>query len=292
MSARLKLALTAAGGLVPRMVFGNYAGVGNNVKATRELARLRRAFAASPAGMPATDVASGARFLSEKGYLLLQSPYDPELMRRIQRQYRAVVEDPAHSVAPATAMPTYRHVKDPIHCIPELHELINEQISAILVSHYGCYFKVGHVRAWRTYHVPGVGAGEDVYSNTWHTDQCPVTSLRLFVYLSDEVTRNSGAFQFQSKPETAEIVRSPGYLSRSIIVGKAKALVQDPTRIKYFEGGLGSACFCNVQVCLHRAGVPGPGTMRDVAQFYLAPSDRPLEPDWHRKLPVDRGVMM
>ena len=293
MSARLKLAVTAAKGLVPRMVFGNYAGVSNNVGPKRELARLQRSYrqAVPLNGHVADAIAADAAFLREQGYLVLRQPIDRALMEPIQQQYRAVIEDPRYSTAPSTPVPTYRSLVDPMRHMPGLRFLITEDIRRMLVAHYGCHFRIKHVRAWRTYHVPNVALGQEVYSNTWHTDQFPVTSLRLFVYLSDDVTRETGAFQFQPRPETEEIVRSPGYLSRAWIYGRARALAQDPSRVRYLEGGLGSACFCNVQLCLHRAGVPKAGALRDIAQFYIEPADVPLPHNWYEQLPPDSAAM-
>jgi hypothetical protein len=277
----------AAGQLVPRLVFGNCAGIGNNIVAQRELRRFQQS---ATGAVRDESLVPEAMQLATDGFLFFNPGYDENLLRDIQRRYREVIEDPNCSIGPRDGRRTYRTLKEPMRHIPRLRELINERVERMLHAHYGCYFRIGHVRSWRNYHVPGIAQTEEVFSNSWHTDQCPVTSLRLFVYLSDQVTRDSGAFRFHSYPDSREVVRNPGYLNRSLIVGRARKLVEDPSRVRYFEGKLGDACFCNVQLCLHRAGVPGPGADRDLAQFFILPSDRPLSAGWADELLPDPDI--
>ena len=145
------------------------------------------------------------------------------------------------------------------------------------------------MRLWRNVHVPPEFAEQDVYSNLWHNDPHSVTTMRLFVYLSDGVTRETGALRFHSIANTKRIIRA-GYVRRRAILPPARRLLDDPRLVMYFEGGLGATCLLNPQLCLHAASVPREGAHRDIVQFNLAPWDQPLSPSWARELPPDPDV--
>ena len=272
-------------GEVPRLVYGNDAGFWENYSARRELRRLRRAQA------PSVAPDDRAEFLSSEGYLPLGKPFDPELVRRIADRFRALIGDPEASqpVGPRIR-DAARALARPLDSIPEIRELLTDDLGRVLNAYYGSAFTVKHVRAWRNMPVPEAFEKQDVYSNLWHNDHDPVTLLRLFVYLTDGVTRHTGATHFHSIPMTRRIMRK-GYLRRRAILPAARRVLEDPQRIRYFEGDVGSACLLNPQLCLHRAGVPAPGSYRDIVQFTIAPSDRPLAADWADRLPPDPGAL-
>ena len=46
----------------------------------------------------------------------------------------------------------------------------------------------------------------------------------------------------------------------------------DPETLRYFEGNIGDSCLVNTQECLHAAGIPSPGSYRDVVQFEITPA--------------------
>jgi hypothetical protein len=275
-------------GQVARLYYGNDAGMKNNRVALKELGRIR----SSVKGEAQADVGDPkAKFLRENGYVLLRGAYDRGLVDRIRAQYVALLDDANHSAFNGPRIKeASRAVIDPAHLIPEIRELLTPEVCRCLRGYYGAHFGVKSVRAWRILPVPNVSAAQDVYSNLWHSDPFPVTGLRLFVLLSDGVTRETGATCLHPVASTKAIMRS-GYFRRRLIVGKAKRLINDPSRTVYFEGGLGDACICNVQTCLHKAGVPKPGTSRDIIQFHIVPSDKPLSDNWAEELPHDTDAV-
>jgi hypothetical protein len=269
-------------GALPRLYYGNDAGFLQNFKARRELRRLQ---AQAPVPAAADDHRSDR--LRRDGYLTLGRPHAPELIERIRGRIDQLVQDPATSLALGPRVrDAIRGVVDPLERVPEIAQLLTDDIASVLRGYFGTHFRVEHVRVWRNVHVPGRLSEQDVYSNLWHNDQDPVTLLRLFVYLTDGVTRETGATNFHDIATTRQIIRR-GYLRRRAILPPARRLLDDPARIRYFEGDAGSACLLNPQLCLHRATVPREGSHRDMVQFTLAPCATPLAGDWHLRMPPD-----
>ena len=117
----------------------------------------------------------------------------------------------------------------------------------------------------------------DTFSNTFHNDHSPVTGLRVFILLSDNVTRETGATRFHNKVRSKEIVRSLKYFHRFKLSNESIKQLNDPNKLKYFEGGIGDVCICNTQECLHAASIPKKGTLREILQFEVYPVARNIE---------------
>ena len=272
-------------GEIPRLLYGNDAGLVNNVRARRELSRYR---ALAPELGRVTN--SGAEILKRDGYVRLQPRYDPHLLAVIRTKFHSAIDDASASrgIGPRLRE-AIRGIVNPLDRIPEVEQLLTPEMRDLICAYYGSHFRVDHVRLWRNNHVSGEFAQQDVYSNLWHNDQEPVTMIKLFVYLTDGVTRETGATRFHTIPNTKQIMRA-GYMRRRAILPPARRLLEDERRIMYFEGGVGDACILNPSLCLHRAGVPKVGCHRDIAQFTFLPSDRPLSSTWPAELPPDREV--
>jgi hypothetical protein len=274
-------------GTIPRMVFGNDAGIRGNVRGRLRLRQCQRAYTAL-----GDDLVEDSRvtFFRREGYLPLPNAYDPSLIDEIRRQYCSLIDDESASRwnGVGAYKTTSRAIVDPIVRIPAIASLLTEDIQRIVRGYYGSHLEVASVRAWRTYHVPNVDTNADAYSNQWHNDRFSVSLLRLFIYLSDGVTRETGAFRLHPIESTKRIVRSGFYLRRSLVLPPAKRQLEDERRIVYFEGDAGAACLANVQTCLHRAGIPKEGSSRDIVQITLRPALEPLSRDWARSIPSDR----
>lgn len=267
-------------GELPRLYYGNDAGFQENYGAWKEL----RALQARAPVAPGPDRESAS--LRREGFLALGKPYPPSLVESIRNKFEALIRSDASLPIGPRVKEAIRGIVDPLEHIPELEQLLSPAIRTILQGYYRTHFKVEHVRLWRNVHVEGPAAHQDVFSNLWHNDHDPVTLLRLFVYMTDGVTRDTGATRFHGIPATKQIMRR-GYMRRRAILPPARRILEDESRMLFFEGDAGSACLLNPQLCLHRAGVPGPGSHRDMIQFTLAPSDRPLPEHWAAAMPPD-----
>lgn len=264
-------------GAVPRFVFGNDAGLSKNLLGRRELSQAQRALQARGVTPPEHPRAEQFR---RQGFVPIDPRYPAGLIDRVRRRYAELIQSDDTSTFNGVGrfFEASRALKDPLRDLPAVKELFTDEVQTVIRAYYRSELRVLHVRAWRTRAVDGVDLEADAYSNQWHNDHEPVWMVRLFVYLNDGVTRETGAFRVHSVESTRDIMRS-GFIRRSTVIGSASGKLNDESRIHYFEGDAGAACLCNVQQCLHRAGVPRSGSQRDIVQITVAPSTKPFT-DW------------
>lgn len=276
--------------ILPKLIYGNSAGFRNNREPKRQLRALQEEFARRGNAVPGEPYASAAGFLRENGYLVMEGRYAGRF-QAMRARYAELMEDPERSVA--TPNGVTRFIVEPAAEIPELRDLLTEELERTLLAYYGTYFSIDGVRAWRNHHVAGVSMTDDVFSNTFHCDAFPVTGLRLFVYFNDGVNRDTGAFRFHDKQNTRRIIRSPGYFRRNLLSRSVKQRLLDPRHLHFLEGDAGASMLCNVQECLHAAGVPREGTHRDIVQFLITPSGEPYgdRSELFDRIPPDRDVL-
>jgi len=273
-------------GQFPRFYYGNDAGFLNNFRAKKELKFLQRV-------TQLDQHKDKFNQFIDQGYLTVPNHYEDNLIHTIKRKYEQLIKDENRSLFIGPRIKhALRAIKEPVIDIPELQNLLSQQVQEHIRSYYKTNFQVLHIRCWRTYHIDQKYAKQDVYSNLWHNDPFPITLLRYFVYLSDGVNEKTGALHLHSISNTQKIMRT-GYLRRRAIIGQAAKIIDDPKHIIIFSGNMGDGCLMNPQLCLHRAGIPENGKYRDMIQFTLAPAEKPLSPTWFSDLPPDpEGIRM
>ena len=260
--------------LPSRYFYGNFAGFWNNLLPRVELARYRTRANTGALEVP-TSVRGQAGQLKDSGFLLFPRQLTYEKLAHIVAKYSEHIEDRNSSLESPNG--ATRFVYKPLVVIPELRALLTEDVSRIIRAYYACSFRIVSIRAWRNYHVKVENQEkEDVFSNTFHNDGTPLTGLRLFVLLSDGVTRKTGSLRFHDKPTSKSLVRRLGFLSRWLMSKSVQTSLTDPLTLRYFEGDTGEACLANTQECLHAASIPEKGAFRDIVQFEIAPCRGPM----------------
>lgn len=286
---RARLYFTAFTSVVPKLIFGNTIGFKHNLVPKYQLYKLRKEHQLN-IDLPNEILAKSAN-LSDYGFVELKGALGIEEVRQVKSKYVSMIEDDTWSVSSTNGFT--RFMKDPINQIPEISNFLTKDLSDIIKSYYKTFFRIQSVRAWRNYHVPGYDPNTmDAFSNTFHNDDLPVTGLRVFILLSDNVTRETGATRLIDKKRSQKIVRSMKYFHRfKLSKGSIKGL-NDPSKLIHFEGGLGDVCICNTQVCLHAASIPKEGTYRDILQFEVYPAPGPLSDNRtiFSEVPVDKEV--
>lgn len=275
-------------GAVPRALWANDAGIRGNLRGQKLLAASRRAWATRH-GAPPPETAESKR-LREQGWVALDGGSPVSAVARIRSSYARLIADDRGSTWSGVGRyrEASRHILDAAKNLEGIEELLTPRLRAAVEGYYGGHFDVMHVRAWRTRPVEALDDQADAYSNQWHSDRFPTSWLRVFVYLSDGVAKSTGAFRLHPLASSREIIRTGHYLRRTLILPRARRLLEDESRVVYFEGDAGATCLANVQLCLHRAGVPRAGYERDMLQLTLRPATKPLADDWVRHLPADR----
>ena len=217
--------------------------------------------------------------LLQNQVLFLDKPYNPEFIEKIISKYHKLLDNDQIAVnTQGYGDEVYcRHIKNPEKNFPEIKELLNDKIKKDIFDYYGNYFYIKNVVCHRNYHIPDEYASTEFFSNTWHCDRRNTSEMKLFVYLSD-VTIDDGPFHFQPLEQTKKLMRD-GFGTRENY-NIPLEIIEDSNLMQRPIGSKGTAFFANVTQLLHRAGIPSKNHYRDIIQFTINPSDKPLSENW------------
>jgi hypothetical protein len=256
-------------GQISRMFFGNDAGFKENLIGRYEVRKASSITSEAPAHNKYSEI------LSSDGFVVLGEIFDKNLILKIQARFQALILEEEKK-----GKNKYINFSEIAKQIPEIEHLLTPEISQTLRTHYqGGNFWLMSVQAWRNYHWPEAASNKDINSNLWHNDATPTNILKLFIFLSDGVSKNNGATRILSIKNTRKVMRT-GYFNRQFIFGNAKRIVGNEANINYMEGGTGTSFIFNPQLCLHGAGVAMPNSFRDALCLQFAPTAVPLGSDW------------
>lgn len=264
--------------LPSRVLFGNFIGYWNNVLPLLQIG-FQRMRSAKPE--VSENVLHSAHDLRDNGFLMLsrKTAYGHlesiGMLSSIAKKCDELMNgyDGIFARVKGRIFNIYR----PLERIPQLRHLITEQIDGIIRAYYQSSYKIKTVQVWRNQHIPHSDPQSDAgIANAFHNDGCRRTDLRLFVLLTDSVSRETGALRFHDRTATRRIATQLGYFSRSKQSRRVKQLLLDPATLRFFEGDIGDACLINTQECLHASSIPKAGSFRDVVQFEITPSIRPV----------------
>lgn len=256
-------------GQISRMIFGNDAGFKENLIGRYEV----RKASSIASKVPTHDKYS--EILSKEGFVEMGKFFDENLILKIQGKFQSLILQEE-----SKGKNKYINFSEVTKQIPEIEYLLTPEISQTLSSYYqGANFWLMSVQAWRNYHWPEAASNKDINSNLWHNDATPTNILKLFIFLSDGVSKNNGATRILSIRNTRKVMRS-GYFNRKFIFGNAKRIVENEANINFMEGGTGTTFIFNPQLCVHGAGVALPNSFRDALCFQFAPTAVPLAENW------------
>lgn len=288
-----------ASGLLSAALFGNTVGIGNNIAGRRALARCRRRSQPPQNGADA-EARRAADEFRRTGILALPAFYPHDRVQALSARVSEMLGDPRaskprdmaiiHGVPDAT-----RNLRDPLRTLPELAELVSPALVRILEAYYESHARVVGLQVYRNAHVDlSAVKAREIFSSQWHFDRQHSAYVQLMVLFTDGVTRETGAFETHDIETSKRLVRS-GYVTRNRIYGSAARRINDPALIRYFEGGRGDAMLTHSTLCLHRAGVPKPGSIRDAMLVHFEPAERPMSEHWPDELaplPGDDGFLV
>jgi len=228
--------------------------------------------------------------LSSKGYAQFGYPYDKSLIERLRARFNELINDKEFSF-------TRSHYRGKVYSrqifnihrnIPEVGNLLNDEIVSIFKEYFQGPFKVVNFYGFRNQHVPSeIAEKNELFSSAWHCDQTNTSRMKIFVYLT-EVNEKDGPFYAQSKKRTQQLIKM-GFKSRNNPNVPNEAL-EDPKYSMKFIGNVGCTLACNTGICLHRATIPEEGHFRDLIQIHLEPTNEPMPKDWIKKLEDDSNI--
>jgi len=268
-----------------KSLYGNVAGLKHNREGRKNISKNKTKIILD------ASMNEQIKKLEKDAVLVLGKPYDDSLIRIIREKYLKLIENDESSFIRTEYKGTAysRQTKWDHKDIPELSQLLNDDIIKLIEGYYGSHFQVKYLICWRNYHVPPKVVSEsETFSDRWHCDRRNTDIFKLFVNLSD-VTEKDGPFHIMSIPRTKEVI-DLGFGNRHKYKISSKIL-DDPSKISRAIGPAGTAMLCNTELCLHKAGIPEKEHMRDIIQFQFVPSKEPLQKNWIEKIEVKPNEM-
>lgn len=217
--------------------------------------------------------------LIKDGNTPFQNSYNESMISNIKEKYNKLIENDEYSfpVSGYEDKIFHRALDDPAKNLPEIAQLITEDVKSLLYGYYNSHFTIQYIIITRNYYLPEDLRKEEMYSNVWHCDHSNTSGVKYFVYLSD-VTEEDGPLHIQSISRTKQLIKM-GFGNRDHY-DLPLEVVEDPSHVVKMTGPAGTSFLGNVTRCLHRAGFPEKGHIRDMVQFYIESSDVPLPKDW------------
>jgi hypothetical protein len=251
-------------------LFGNNQSAAVNLRNQRFHARARRVWAQANPVSPSGSDAMASR-LAEQGYLQFAPAGNEALFERLKQEADRAFATPAYCTRPIDGA---IRLKDGITRLPQIGEVITDEIARTVEGYFQSYFKIYWVQIYRT--VPSDKRPEASF--LWHLDNCPPQVVKLMVYLTDTY-ENTGAFRLKPRPLSRDLVRQ-GFWDRSRLDRFAPVL-EDASTTTVFEGAKGTRILFLNWGCVHRAKHPET-SHRDVAVFNFVPSLEPWDAHMRR----------
>ncbi len=255
--------------VIPQVIFGNSVGFINNT-----LPRLLFIlFFFKQRNLRALNFIFGKSKLKKDGFIIFRnskSKKNQKFTSKFLKKIDLLFKDESKVVYSPNK--TQIRVIDPVKSLPELKQLIPSKIYNYILNYYGTNFRVHDISVWRNLGLKlnlKQRVSVDLMSNTLHNDNWPISSIRIFVYLSKETTKSSGAFKYIDAVKSKKLFRSLEYFHRDYMTINRKIYLNN--NVNYFEGSFGDIAIVNTQFCLHGSSVPNFGYHRDILQVVILP---------------------
>lgn len=256
-----------------KQVFGKPVGFRNIVAGNLAMNRAQRS----------SEISQDINISDE--FININQPFDPDLIKKIQNKYQNIIEDDQYAQVMSEykgqsylrSLGSWDERYDLFEEIPELTQLVNDEIISLLHQYYRSHIQLIRVQAYRTYHIPPRVVKEtELYSNYWHCDAHTTDHTKMFVYLSD-VSEADGPFHILDRNDTNKLLNR-GFNRGS--EGVPDGVVEKEANMQKFTGEAGTTALANTQKLLHRAGNPEEGRHRDMLMMQFAPAKEPLSENW------------
>ncbi len=254
-----------------RIIFGNTIGYRKNI--FLRLSNFKRSLNFKKSSN--TSLNKTIQKLNKEGYLRPNKLKD-KTIKPVILEYKKSIEDKT-KIYSSPDRSGQIFIKDPLINMPGIMNVLKELDPILKEYHQGKHY-ISRVNAWRNQHVSSKGQNRDVgLSNAFHNDGIGGRNLSVFVLLSDDVTRDSGATKFLNRSDSVHFTRDIRYFSRRFVPKNLIDKIYE--KALYFEGDSGDVCFLNVDMCLHGASIPSKGRKRDILSF-MSSSYKPKKEEY------------
>jgi hypothetical protein len=273
----VKVARVRLDNVMGKLLFKNTAGLEANFKGIQTQSKIKKT---RKKNISLEKENHNIKKLRNDGFVDLGHILDESLLEKIKEKYEMMIEDEKYSfVRSEFEGKVYSRMINQIgEKIPELKDLLTDEIKKMISEYYEGNFQVIYVTMWRNYHVPTeISSKKELFSSNWHCDGGDSTVTTLFINISD-VTEDQGPFRIVSSGRTKELVKM-GFKSR-YDYKLSEEIMEDPKHVVKHIGTMGSTVWGNTIHCLHRASNPKLNQHRDILQFRFVPSNEPLNENW------------
>ena len=209
--------------------------------------------------------------LRREGCAFLPELYPQSILAPLKDEFEQGIEDPSVSDADDKYMldgtPCRWTMRNAQKAMPSLGALMTPELIGYLEDYYKSHFQVIRAISYRNYSVAEEIADQGIYANLWHCDNRRPSLMKLMLCLSD-VTADDGPLHVLTKGRTRAVINA-GFINRRELGGAAE-MIDDPNHVIRLIGDSGTGLLCNLNSCMHKAGVPKPGHKRDLIQNYLS----------------------
>lgn len=208
--------------------------------------------------------------LLKRGFKKIEPKYEDGIIKKVFEKYNSLIDDEKKSIFSPNKKKKY--IIEPLKNIPEI-KLILPYIEESLKNYYINGFIVDQIKAWRIFSDEMYYEKKQnyIYSNIWHFDQFQIDKLNVFILLSNNVKKDTGATRILDIETTKNFIRSFKFIDTSIQTHDMDRMILKNNLLNYLEGNLGDIWIFNATKCLHAASIPKPGFIRDVIQFEIYP---------------------
>jgi ectoine hydroxylase-related dioxygenase (phytanoyl-CoA dioxygenase family) len=235
-----------------RIIFGNLTGFSNNlspiIDSLKQKTKKRNIF----------------NEIKENGFIKINNNLDMSLVDIISNKFEKLINDKNEYLDRVSQ----RRLNDPIKKIPELKKLV-ESFKDEVLDYYQSSFYVEDISVYRnfTHESHNWSRQKYVYSNLWHSDDFKANKLKVFVLLTDNINKDTGATRIISIKNTMKLIRNFKFKHTSYADKNFDEYVHKNNLVNYFEGNKGDIYAFNPQKCLHAASIPIKSQYRDLICF-------------------------
>ena len=161
--------------------------------------------------------------------------------------------------------------------VPDAPALIDDKIIQAVRSCIGSNFSLCDITLTRNYHVPPqLSAKYDLLSDRWHFDHKYLDIFYLFVTLS-HVALEDGPTHALSAPDSRALLElgfKCDLREKDPNGGINPAIIDKMPSLTRCAGPPGTMLMGHTSLCLHKAGMPDPGRVRDIMIFSFRHNSR------------------
>tara|TARA_B100000242_G_C43025726_1_gene477591 strand:+ start:147 stop:1028 length:882 start_codon:yes stop_codon:yes gene_type:complete len=243
----------------PKLIFGNTIGYRRNI-----IPRIKSFFKKrNSKHIVSSENIQLLNELDKNGYLRL-SKIDSKKMKLISAQFKKCISEDSKTFYMANNG-NQTFVKDPLRNIPEIKDILNDLKPLFLDMSSGEYF-IKQFAAKRNIHIGNAFDHVDSgISNAFHNDGLSCRDRVIYILLSDNVNKETGATKFINKKDSKSLSRDFEYFSRRFLTRRFVEKMYE--KAEYFEGSLGDIYMMNTPEILHGATIPKVGSTRDTISF-------------------------